>query len=175
MKKQLMLVSLLSLMGCFLLTGCGKDQALDEYKTNMTAFCENVTTQNETINAIDPVSENATEELLRSLDTLEEEFTMLADMPVPNQFSAVESLADEAANYMTEAVSLYHEAFSAAEYDDGLLTAALESYQRAIKRVQYIGDILMGHIPEGEDIKVHYSDEADTEASAQSEAGTDVE
>ncbi len=162
-------VFLLIMANLFLLSGCGKDQSLETYKENMTVFCNNIITQNEIINSIDPASETATEDLLLSLDTIELEFTTLADMEVPKQFSAVESLADEAGSYMSEAVSLYHEAFEADSYDETKSQLAAQSYQRAIKRVQYIGDILMGNLPDDENVEITYEDETSTSDDSQTE------
>ena len=152
-------VPFLLIFSTFLFTGCGKDQSLEAYKENMTVFCNNIIAQNEIINAIDPASETATEDLLTSLDTIELEFTTLADMEVPEQFSAIESLADEAGAYMSEAVTLYREAFSAETYDETKSQLAAQSYQRAIKRVQYIGDILMGNLPDDENVEITYEDD----------------
>ncbi|MDD3660913.1 MAG: hypothetical protein PHT89_09355 [Lachnospiraceae bacterium] len=169
MNKKILIPFLLA--GClFSLTGCGKDQSLETYKENMTVFCDNIIAQNEVINSIDPASETATEDLLNSLDTIEAEFTTLADMEVPEQFSAIESLADEAGAYMTEAVSLYHEAFGAEVYDDIKAQLAAQSYQRAIKRVQYIGDIMMGQLPDDENVEITYEDSTSDDTSDDTQA-----
>ena len=143
----------------FTLTGCGKENvALNTYKDEMSSFCADINEQNDIINAIDPTSETATEDLLASLDILNEEFTALAEMEVPEEFTAVETLADEAGSYMTDAVNMYHYVFSADEFDNASLEVANENYNRAIKRIQYIGDILVGNIPDGEDVSVSYED-----------------
>ena len=43
---------------------------------------------------------------------------MLADIEVPRQFSAVEDLADEAGENMTEAARLYREAYADEAYNE---------------------------------------------------------
>lgn len=156
----------------FLLTGCGKeDEALNTYKENITAFCESITAQNDTINAIDPNSDTAVDELLAALDRLNEEFTTLADMDVPDEFSAVETLADEAGNYMNEAVSMYHDVFAADVIDIDTLEIANENYHRSMKRIQYIGDILMGQLPDGDDVSITYEDSDQSEPESESVSG----
>lgn len=164
--KYKLTVSVLALLTCCTLAGCGNEEALDTYKEDMTAFCDNITAENDVIDSIDPTTETAAADLLQSLDKIEQDFITLADMNVPTQFSAVESLADEASAYMTEAVGLYHQAFDGepiSEDYDNLMLLANESYGRAMKRVQYIGDILMGQVPDGDNVQVHYKDEAITE------------
>ncbi len=173
MKRYLLFTLFLSII-LLTLSGCGKEnQALNTYKEEMTSFCNDIQEQNDVINAIDPDSESATDDLLAALDTLNEKFTYLAEMEVPEQFSSIESLADEAGSYMSDAVTMYHEAFEAEEFDTAMLEAANENYERAIKRVQYIGDILMGNIPDGEDVTVtdentvtSYSEDSTTDTPA---------
>lgn len=147
-----------------LLTGCGKeDESLKQYKENMTSFCESIIEKNDTINSIDASSETAIQDLLENLDDLNTNFNALAEMEVPSEFSSVETLADEAGTYMNQAVSLYHQVFEAEEFDQSTLDVANENYNRAIKRVQYIGDILMGQIPDGEDVTVIHEDDSSEE------------
>ena len=73
------------------------------------------------------------------------------------------NLADEAGTYMSEAVSLYRKVFSSEEYDDYSATLADESYNRALKRLHYISEILQGREPEGEDITYVTDEEMPTE------------
>jgi len=170
--KKMITVGFLSASILFLVTGCGKeDEALNEYKENMMSFCEDITTQDASINAIDPESETAVGELLENLDQLNTAFSSLADMTVPDEFSAVETLADEAADYMNEAVSMYHDVFSAPELDQDSLAIANENYSRSIKRIQYIGDILMGQLPDGEDVSIIYDDSTKSEIENESVVG----
>lgn len=171
--KKIMLFSVLLVCSSSLLTGCGKeDEALNQYKENMTTFCESIMAQNDTINAIDPTSDTAVDELLGELDALNEAFTSLADMEVPDEFSAVETLADEAGDYMNEAVSLYHQVFAAEVMEQDTLEIANENYHRSMKRIQYIGDILMGQLPDGDDVSIIYEDSSsDQEQESESAVG----
>lgn len=153
-------ILILSILMSTLLSGCGSsDEKLDTYKANLDAFTEIIAQRSEAINNIDSSSENAVKDLLENLDAIERVFTSLAELEVPSQFSNAEELADDADNYMKEAVSLYHEAFESETYDEFAAEAALENYNRAMKRIQYIADILKGEIPEGDDVVVTTVDE----------------
>lgn len=136
----------------FLLTACGEDEALTAYQEDMNTFFENAAAYNDNMNSIDPNSEDAVSQLLAYLDGLQNEITWMAELEVPEQFSAAESLADEADENMKEAVSLFHSAYEGDTYDEALGQAALEYYERANIRIQYIITILHGEIPEGEGV-----------------------
>lgn len=131
----------------FSLTGCGKDADMEAYKANMNQFFENVRIFDASINAIDPDSETAAAELLSLLDSMNTSFAQMASLEVPESFPGVEDLADQASEYMAEAVSLYHQAYDG-EYDASIEDAARQNYVRANVRLQYIVSILHGDIPE---------------------------
>lgn len=129
-------------------SGCGKNDELETYKTNMNQFFENMKVFDSSINAIDPESETAPSELLTLLDSMETSFTQMASLEVPEGFPGVDQLADEASEYMTEAVSCYHQAFEGESYDAVMADVAKQNYDRANLRIQYILSILHGDIPE---------------------------
>ncbi|MGN0376922.1 MAG: hypothetical protein ACI4ED_04735 [Suilimivivens sp.] len=158
------------LLTCFtlLLSGCGNEEELEFYKTNMNQFFENIKVFDSSINSIDPESDTAVTELLSLLDSMDKSFAQMASLEVPEGFPGVEQLADEASEYMTEAVSYYHQAFEGETYDSALADVAKQNYDRANVRVQYIVSILHGDIPE--DIFVY-----DTEDSEVSEDSNVVE
>lgn len=145
MKKMLNL-TLISLL-LFLLTGCGKNTELENYKANMNQFFENVKIFDASINAIDPNSETAVSELLALLDSMNTSFAQMASLEVPEGFPGVDQLADEASSYMAEAVSYFHQAYDG-EYNPSLEDVARQNYERANVRLQYILSILHGDIPE---------------------------
>lgn len=130
------------------LTGCGKDKAVETYRTNMTQFFENVQTINDAINQLDPNDENIGDQLLPLLDSLDKSFSQMASLEVPDGFPGVKDLATDASKYMTEAVSYYHQAYNGEEYDKTSADIAYQNYQFANKRLQYIVQILHGDIPE---------------------------
>lgn len=150
---------------CFLcsvlfLTGCGKDEKLTAYEEQMTVFFDNISELNANMNSVDVSDEAmAQTELLGYLDALEMEFNSLAALEVPDDFISVESLSDEAAENMTQAVALYHQLYESETYDTTIAEAANEYYSRANIRLQYIISILHGEIPEGENVTVTMDDD----------------
>lgn len=148
-KYRMMLVTLLF---AFVLTACGKNEELTAYQEDMNTFFERAAEYNDKMNAIDRESDTAVIELLGYLDAFAEDIQWMAELEVPEQFSAVESLADEADENMKEAVALFHAAYEGETYDEGSEQAALEYYDRTNIRIQYIITILHGEIPEGEGV-----------------------
>ncbi|MDE6700748.1 MAG: hypothetical protein K2K10_07025, partial [Acetatifactor sp.] len=70
-----------------------------------------------------------------------------AELDFPEEYESLESLADEAGNYMKEAVNSYHEAYEGETYDENTAAYARENSARALKRVQIILSILRGEDP----------------------------
>ena len=134
------------------LAGCGEDEQLTAYQEDMNTFFEHIADCNDGMNAIDASADDATEQLLSYLDRLQAEITWMAELETPDQFSAVDSLADEADENMRQAVALYHDAYEAEIFDDVTAQVARQYYDRANLRIQYIIMILHGEIPEGEGI-----------------------
>lgn len=139
------------LCGLFL-TACGEDETLTAYQEDMNTFFEHIASYNDGMNAINASDEDAQDQLLSYLDQLQAEITWMAELTVPERFSAVDSLADEADENMQQAVTLYHRAYESEVFDEGVAQAAREYYDRANIRIQYIIMILHGEIPEGEGI-----------------------
>lgn len=150
MKKYRM--TLVCLLFAFLLTACGENEELTAYQEDMNTFFERAVEYNDKMNAIDRESDTAVIELLGYLDAFAEDIQWMAELEVPEQFSAVESLADEADENMKEAVALFHTAYDGDFFDEGSEQAALEYYDRTNIRIQYIIMILHGEIPEGEGV-----------------------
>lgn len=140
------------------LSGCGKtdeEKELADFSSSISEFTTMIQDADEQINAIDTSSDDASEQLLEILDHLDAEFQNLAQLSVPDQYKSIEDLADEASTNMTNAVSYYHTAYEAEEFREQDATIAYEYYTRAMTRIQYIGYVLVGEIPEGENITVH--------------------
>lgn len=160
MKYKISKLCLCFLCSFLFMTGCGKDEKLTAYEEQMSIFFSNISEINSNMNAVD-VSDEATAqtELLGYLDSLKAEFDNLAELEVPEEFISVESLADEAAENMTQAVELYHRLYESDTYDTTVADAANEYYSRANIRLQYIISILHGEIPEGENVTVTMDDD----------------
>ena len=135
-----------------LFTACGQDEELTAYQEDMNTFFERAKEYNDKMNAIDSASDTAVIELLGYLDAFAEDIEWMAGLEVPNQFSAVESLADEADENMKEAVALFHAAYESDTFDEPSEQAAREYYDSTNIRLQYIITILHGEIPEGEGV-----------------------
>lgn len=146
MKKQLIL-SAAGVLASLLLTACGQDPAIADFEIKMNDFCTRISELDNSINGIDASSDSATTLLLGYLDDLEEEFTDFGEMDFPKDYDYLESLADESASYMAEAVKSYHTLFSA-DYNEELAKYAKENYARAYKRLQIIIAFLHGEEPE---------------------------
>lgn len=144
----------LTLIGVCALTGCGKNEKLDTFKEQMNSFCDTIVEIDSNMNSIDASGEDAIATLLSNLDDLDVAFKELADYPVPDEFSYIETLADEASENMTEAVKLYHEAFSNNSYNEYTAGYAAEYYARAYKRVKYIITMLHGEMPDDENVVI---------------------
>lgn len=143
----------LAFLFVFVLTGCGKeDEALTEYQENMNLFFEHIAEYDDNINNIDVNEEGYTARLLEQLDGLDAEIAWMSTLEVPDEFIAVDSLADEASENMTQAVLLYHMIYDNGEYDSNVEEAAREYYGRANIRIKYIVMLLHGEIPEGEGV-----------------------
>lgn len=149
--NKLVILCFVLLCGLFL-TACGEDETLTAYQDDMNTFFEHIASYNDGMNAINTSDADAKEQLLSYLDQLQAEITWMAGLTVPDRFSAVDSLADEADENMQQAVSLYHRAYESEFFDEGAAQAAREYYDRANIRIQYIIMILHGEIPEGEGI-----------------------
>lgn len=160
MKKRLLLLFAV-LAIALTATGCGEDPALTKFRKNMDAFCQNISEIDTNINNIDASSETARTELLTYLDQLEQAFKVLGEMSIPEEFSYIESLADEASSYMSTAVQYYHDAFSNNSYNEYTAEYARANYERACKRVTVIIKLLHGE--DISDASVVFSDETEAE------------
>lgn len=158
MKKFRKLV--LCLLCALFLTGCGEDDALDAYQADMETFFGHMAEFDENMNAIDVSQEDYVAQLLEYLDALDAEVAWMAELEVPEQFSVVDNLADEASENMRQAVSYFHMAYDAEEFNPNYEEAAREYYKRANIRIQYIIMLLHGEIPEGEGIT--YTEESNS-------------
>lgn len=149
--KKLSVLILLTL----LLTGCGKqqDMELTHFSNEINEFCDNIKEIDTSINQISNITadeaglESATKDLMYNLDILKDEFVKFSNMDFPEEYDYLEEIADEASDYMTEAVNAYHKTYED-NYTASMEEYARENYSRAYKRVQIILDILNGKEPD---------------------------
>ena len=138
--KKIVLFTLM----CILLCGCGQSPAVNtKFETDINTFCTNVSDIDLAINQITNQTvdekglETATAELLSYLDLLNDEFKKLASIDFPEEYDYLETVADEASDYMSEAVKSYHTTYED-NYTESMEAYAKENYSRAYKRLQYI-------------------------------------
>lgn len=144
-----------------ILTACGEDTELSRFRKSMDDFCTRISEIDDSINHIDAQSDAAVTELLDCLDDLDSTFQDFAQLDFPQEFDYLENLADESSEYMTEAVSSYHMAYSNNSYNEYTAEYAKENYSRAYKRVQIIIAFLHGDVPDDADLTVEHSDHND--------------
>ena len=146
------------------LTACGhtnEEKELADFSSSISSFTASIQDANQQINELDVNDANASQELLSILDGLDEKFKELADLSVPEQYQSIETLADEASENMTNAVSYFHSAYEGA-FDEQDADVAYQYYTRAMVRIEYIGYVLVGEIPENDHVKVQEQELNDT-------------
>lgn len=174
MKRQILPFILSASLVAFLLTGCGSDTAdeLSTYQASMNTFCDNISYINDQINALDGTGESDVETLLNNLDTLDDQFSQMAELTVPDEFATIDNLADEASENMSMAVSYYHEAYDSGTFNPNYADAAYEYYTRANVRLGYILQILHGEEIVDDNVRYIMDDET-AEPESDPEAPTE--
>lgn len=158
-QKRHALVSIAAILTSVILTACGRDPVLSQFKKDMDGFCTKISEIDTAINSIDAAADNATSELLACLDELDIVFQGFARLDFPEEFDSLESLADESSQFMTEAVKNYHDAYKSGSYNAAIADYAKQYYIKAYKRVQIIITCLHGEIPSDADLTIEYSNQ----------------
>lgn len=156
-KNKILLVALL---GAVSLSGCGntsdEEKELASFSTSVSEFTNYISESGEKINNLDVNKKESAEELLAILDDMDSEFARFAELKAPDIYESVETLADGASTNMSMAVSYYHSAYEADEFNADDADVAYQYYTRAMKNIKGIGYVLSGEeIPTGEDITVY--------------------
>ena len=159
MKKIYLLSVILILLFC---CGCGNTDKLNAYYDGMQSFTSNVQIITEELEMVDISKETSPKQISALLDRLLEQFKIMSELDVPKNFATNEELADDAYNYMNEAVGLFKEFVTDME-DDDKLRMAKENYERAMTRVNYMSVVLQGQLPEGDNISIYEEDATDFE------------
>ena len=125
-------------------SGCGakEDPLLAPYREGIESSAAKIREIGGRIDALDPSADDADAQLLATLDEMEGAFKELAELKAPSDFSHAEELADNASNLMTDAVTLYHDAYSQA-YDGTAAEQAAREYDAAMQQLTSLGDYLM--------------------------------
>lgn len=157
-RERAIFISVAAILTVIMLTACGEDPLLAQFRKDMDAFCTKISEIDTAINSIDADADNAASELLACLDDLDIVFQAFARLDFPEEFDYLESLADESSEFMTEAVKNYHDAYSNNSYNESIAQYAKQYYIKAYKRVQIIISFLHGEIPSDADLTIEYSD-----------------
>lgn len=131
-----------------LLTACGEDPELVQFRKNVDEFCDKISEIDSGMNSINAEADGAVTEFLGYLDELDLIFQSFAKLDFPEEFDYLEATADEASQYMTTAVESYHEAYSNGSYNEYTAEYAYGNYSRAYKRIQIIISFLHGETPD---------------------------
>lgn len=153
MKKGIQLLLSMAL-AVLLLAGCGEDPELVQFRNYMDDFCTKISEIDTSINAIDAQSDTAVSDLLSYLDELDSVFQSFGAHDFPEEFDDLEKLAAKSSEYMTAAVSGYHETYSDNGYNESMAEYARENYSRAYKCIQVIITYLHGDTPDESDISM---------------------
>lgn len=151
MKKKVRIL-IAAILSAGLLTACGEDPELAQFRKSVDDFCTKISEIDTSINSIDAQSEDATTELLSFLDELDMVFQSFARLDFPEEFDYLEELADKSSEYMTQAVSGYHDAYSNGSYNEYMADYAREKYAYSYKCIQIIISFLHGEEPNGADL-----------------------
>ncbi len=146
MKKKTLRM-LTGLLAAAALSACGTDPEITQFKKEVDAFCTSVAELHESINGIDAQSDDSAALVLTYLDQLDRQFQDFAELDFPKEYDYLEPLADEAGDYMTEAVNSYHQVYESEAFNKDTAAYARENSARALKRVQIIMSILRGEDP----------------------------
>ncbi|MCM1192746.1 MAG: hypothetical protein NC123_00645 [Butyrivibrio sp.] len=147
-----------AVFAAILLTACGEDPELVQFRKNIDDFCTKISEIDSGMNNIDAEADNAVAEFLGYLDELDLIFQSFAKLDFPEEFDYLEATADEASQYMTTAVESYHEAYSNGSYNEYTAEYAYGNYSRAYKRIQIIISFLHGETPD--DVNVIMEEES---------------
>lgn len=145
-------VVMVSLNGC---SSSSSEKELAAFSQSISSFTDYMSSLDDKMSEIDLSEDSASKEILSCLDDIDNAFSKLANMNIPDQYASIAPLAKEASENMSQAVSLYHAALEADSFDEDDASIAFQYYSRAMTRISYIGTILQGELPEGDNITVY--------------------
>lgn len=123
---------------CVGMSGC-KKKTNGEYVKTVNDFYNKLLTYDTNIKRIDPKDPEACEELLSLLDLMNKDFQDFAEVPVPDNVPEAREHAQNAAAFMTKAVSYYHNALEGEKADETALRTAELNYENAVTEIKNVG------------------------------------
>lgn len=157
--KNKVLLLLAVILTALSLTACGEDPELTQFRNSIEAFCTKVSQIDNSINSIDASSDRAVAQLLSYLDELDSEFQSFAELDFPEEFDYLEDWADLSGEYMSKAVSSYHQLYESSVYNENTAADAKNNYSSAYKCIQAIITYLHGDTLDDSDLKFGTSTE----------------
>lgn len=144
--KSKRIITFLILILCFALIGCSKKKSSpdEEFKKTLVTFEKNISDVGDAIDNIDPAAENSKEMLLSQLDKMNGLFISLSKENIPDNYPNIKKQIDQAALYMDQSVSLYHQAYEAEIFDSITAQSAKIQYDMAMQCISNVGALLKG-------------------------------
>lgn len=145
--RLLFLILTVSVLTFF--TGCGQQKKIEEYQGQMNLFFEELAGYDDALNSLDPDSESQIETLLSIISSMEQSFLTMAALEVPKDYEKASEYAKEASDLMSEAASLYRQAFQNG-YDEASYESALSVYRNAHEKLSQMILLFRGLEPEAD-------------------------
>lgn len=149
MKKNILF--LLSLIISLALSSCGQNtEEIVAFQNELNSAIIKIETLHNELNRLDVTATDAASTALDKLSSLDKAFTTLADIDIADEeFAYIADLADEGANYMSQAYKLFDEAYGNDNFDVENADLAYKYLERATTRIRVIVSMLHGDVPEG--------------------------
>ena len=174
---KIRITTLTIILSMIILSACGTRQEADsseeltQFRSTVDAFCTSIAETDSKINSTDTSAEGFEQSLMADLNSLNSSFTDFAAVDFPEEYDYLEHLADEAADYMSQAVTGF-----AGVYTDDTLTPeqmqtefdnATEYYNNAFKRIKVIISFLNGTTSEDASVSMQSGTLTDQEQADQ--------
>ena len=140
MKKNLILSLLLSVT----LLACGSNTA-EDYDTQMSTYISQIGETASSIDALNPSSPDAADEVLAKLSDLSGAFHNAAALPLPEDYDDCAAPISNAATYMTKAYETYASACAAEPFDAQAAGIAIGYYESSMESLARLGELLKSH------------------------------
>ncbi len=159
--------SLAIILSVFLISGCssrGEQEStsdLTAFRTTVGTFCTAIAETDQRINSVDTSAEGFETQIINDLNSLNTSFSEFAAVDFPEEYDYLEHLADEASEYMAQAVAGYTKVYSDNTLTPDLMQAefdnASEQYNNAFKRIKVIMTFLNGETSEDANVSAQDS------------------
>lgn len=149
MKKIIVLTFILAFS--LNLSSCGKDtEKILTFQTELNDVILDMEAIHTELNTLDVSDENASDLALDYLSDLTQAFNRLAAINVTDENHAyITQLAEEGADYMSQAYDLFQTAYGGEAFDEATADLAYQHLERATTRIRVIVNMLHGEIPDG--------------------------